>query len=80
MKTTQFINSSFLLNNADNFLLKDNTIFQSQINERMIRFSLFKSCFEMSTGYIFIFLIYNTLRAIFGLFFSKPFQSSFPDA
>ena len=36
MKTTQFINSSFLLNNADNFLLKDNTIFQSQINERMI--------------------------------------------
>ena len=40
-------------------------------------FSWFEFCFEMCTGFIFIFLQNNLLRATVGLFFSTFFQSSF---
>ena len=68
------------LNNAD-IILTGRWFHPSPfgIIKRMTYFLWFKVCFEMQSGYTFIFLTYNILREVVELFFSDFFQSSFPD-
>ena len=68
------------LNDADSFLLEDNTIFlHLELLKEQLVFHNLSYALKHKQDIFFSFLVYKTLRAIVTLFFSDFFQSFFSD-